>query len=344
VARHRSPEGRRAHLEPPLSPALAAAGVGGAYRTVAFQPPTSRSAAPAGGSSGSAGSPTDSFTSSTPVRFVAIAIAGTALAATGQHLLAQAVPTASDGAAALRAGIDDLFAPAPQPAAGPADVPATPIVTAAAADTTAFTALPTAAIGAELVAAEPVVADAADLVKAADLQRLAAEEAARAAEQEQARIAEEQRALAAREAESAAAAATATSAASATAGGGQLVDGRFTSAFGARNGRAHEGIDIAAPIGTPIHAPLAGTVVDSGPATGFGLWVRVEHADGTITTYGHVNRSLVSVGEEVEAGEVIAEVGNRGQSTGPHLHFEVTSPGGTKINPRPWLSDVGVPV
>jgi murein DD-endopeptidase MepM/ murein hydrolase activator NlpD len=82
---------------------------------------------------------------------------------------------------------------------------------------------------------------------------------------------------------------------------------------------------------------MAGTVIDSGPASGFGLWVRVRHADGTITTYGHVNRSLVTKGEQVTAGQEIAEVGNRGHSTGPHLHIEVMTPAGIKINPRPWL-------
>jgi murein DD-endopeptidase MepM/ murein hydrolase activator NlpD len=122
----------------------------------------------------------------------------------------------------------------------------------------------------------------------------------------------------------------------------QLVTGRVTSGFGARFGRAHQGIDIAAPIGTPIRAPLAGTVIESGPASGFGMWVQVRHADGTVTTYGHINRSLVRVGQEVAAGEVIAEVGNRGRSTGPHLHIEVETPGGNKINPRPWLDDHGI--
>jgi murein DD-endopeptidase MepM/ murein hydrolase activator NlpD len=122
----------------------------------------------------------------------------------------------------------------------------------------------------------------------------------------------------------------------------QLVAGRVTSGFGARFGRAHQGIDIAAPIGTPIRAPLAGTVIESGPASGFGMWVQVQHDDGTITTYGHINRSLVSVGQEVAAGEVIAEVGNRGRSTGPHLHIEVETPNGNKINPRPWLDERGV--
>ncbi len=122
-----------------------------------------------------------------------------------------------------------------------------------------------------------------------------------------------------------------------------MVTGRVTSGFGGRWGTRHEGLDIAAPIGTPIRVPFAGTVVDSGPASGFGLWVRVRHGDGTITTYGHINRSFVSKGEQVTAGQEIAEVGNRGHSTGPHLHIEVTTAAGTKINPRPWLDqhDIG---
>jgi hypothetical protein len=349
VARHRSPEGRRAHLEPPLLPRPAAAGVGDAYRTVEFRFALSPSAAPAGGAGGSASradSFTDSLTSSTPVRFVAAAIAGTALAATGQHLLVQAVPAASDGAVALRAGIDGLFGTtSPQSAPTTPDVPAAPIV--AAAETAPLAAPlvapldagPVGAIGGEPLAAEPVIADAAGLVKAADLQRIAAEESARAAEQERARAAEQERAAADREADSLAAEATA-----AAGDGVRMVEGRFTSAFGARNGRAHEGIDVAAPIGTPIHVPLDGTVIDTGPATGFGLWVRVQHDDGTITTYGHVNRSFVTDGERVEAGEVIAEVGNRGESTGPHLHFEVTADNGAKINPRPWMTEFGVSI
>jgi murein DD-endopeptidase MepM/ murein hydrolase activator NlpD len=117
----------------------------------------------------------------------------------------------------------------------------------------------------------------------------------------------------------------------------QMIRGRVTSGFGGRWGSFHQGLDIAAPIGTPIRVPLAGTVISSGPASGFGLWVRVRHADGTITVYGHINRSLVRVGQKVSAGQQIAEVGNRGQATGPHLHIEVVTPRGTKINPRPWL-------
>ncbi|MDN5918274.1 MAG: M23 family metallopeptidase, partial [Pseudonocardia sp.] len=129
----------------------------------------------------------------------------------------------------------------------------------------------------------------------------------------------------------------------AAAGGGavRILSGRVSSGFGSRGGTAHNGLDIAAPIGTPIHVPLAGTVISSGPASGFGQWVRVRHDDGTITVYGHINRSLVSVGDNVAAGQEIAEVGNRGQSTGPHLHIEVVTPGGTKINPKPWLDEHG---
>jgi murein DD-endopeptidase MepM/ murein hydrolase activator NlpD len=189
--------------------------------------------------------------------------------------------------------------------------------------------------------AELPVADAASLVKAADMQRAAAEaEAAAARAAEEAKAAE-----AARAAEEAAKAEAAKVEATETASAGgavQMVLGRVTSGFGGRWGRAHQGLDIAAPIGTPIRVPLAGTVIESGPASGFGMWVRVRHADGTVTTYGHINRSLVRKGQEVAAGAVIAEVGNRGRSTGPHLHIEVETPGGNKINPRPWLDEHGI--
>jgi murein DD-endopeptidase MepM/ murein hydrolase activator NlpD len=118
--------------------------------------------------------------------------------------------------------------------------------------------------------------------------------------------------------------------------------GRFTSGFGARWGTSHKGVDIANAIGTPIVSVADGTVIESGPASGFGMWVRVQLADGTINVYGHVNRSYVTEGQKVRAGEQIAEIGNRGESTGPHLHFEVWTPGGTKINPLPWLASRGI--
>jgi murein DD-endopeptidase MepM/ murein hydrolase activator NlpD len=121
-------------------------------------------------------------------------------------------------------------------------------------------------------------------------------------------------------------------------------DGRFTSGFGGRWGTVHQGVDLAAPIGTPIYALTDGVVEEAGTASGFGLWVVLRHPDGTRTVYGHVNRIFVEVGQRVKAGEEIAEVGNRGHSTGPHLHFEVWQRDGTKINPAPWLQEHGVPL
>jgi murein DD-endopeptidase MepM/ murein hydrolase activator NlpD len=119
-------------------------------------------------------------------------------------------------------------------------------------------------------------------------------------------------------------------------------DGNLTSVFGSRWGTSHQGIDIAGPIGTPIYALTDAVVEEAGPATGFGLWVVLRHTDGTQSVYGHVNRMFVDVGDEVEAGEEIAEIGNRGYSTGPHLHLEIWSADGTKINPTTWMRKRGI--
>lgn len=121
-------------------------------------------------------------------------------------------------------------------------------------------------------------------------------------------------------------------------------EGVLTSGFGARWGTTHLGIDLANDIGTPILAAADGVVLESGPASGFGLWVRLGHADGTTTLYGHINRSLVEEGQQVKAGEEIAEMGNRGQSTGPHLHFEVWNAEGEKLNPLRWLAEHGIDI
>ncbi|MFZ2174356.1 MAG: M23 family metallopeptidase [Rhodococcus sp. (in: high G+C Gram-positive bacteria)] len=118
--------------------------------------------------------------------------------------------------------------------------------------------------------------------------------------------------------------------------------GTFTSNFGSRWGTLHAGVDIAAPIGTPIVAVADGEVIDSGPAAGFGMWVRLKHSDGTVTVYGHINTATVTVGQKVMAGDQIATVGNRGFSTGPHLHFEVHLNGTEKIDPLPWLASRGI--
>ncbi|HEY0449584.1 M23 family metallopeptidase [Actinophytocola sp.] len=122
----------------------------------------------------------------------------------------------------------------------------------------------------------------------------------------------------------------------------QPAQGRLTSGFGARWGTTHYGLDIANRIGTPIVAVADGTVIEAGPASGFGLWVRIQHADGTISVYGHMDTFSVHEGEQVRAGEQIARMGSRGYSTGPHLHFEIWDPSGMKVNPRPWLAEHGI--
>jgi murein DD-endopeptidase MepM/ murein hydrolase activator NlpD len=131
-------------------------------------------------------------------------------------------------------------------------------------------------------------------------------------------------------------------------GGGDYVQpayGRVSSCFGARWGVTHFGVDIANSIGTPIYAATSGVVKRAGPATGFGLAVYILGDDGAVTVYGHVNQYFVNAGERVSAGEQIAEIGNRGQSTGPHLHFEVHTGGqlySNQINPVPWLNARGI--
>ena len=122
------------------------------------------------------------------------------------------------------------------------------------------------------------------------------------------------------------------------------VVGRLTSAVGPRWGTSHNGLDFANRIGIPIFAVTDGVVVESGPASGFGLWVVLRHRDGTKSVYGHINRTYVRVGERVSAGERIAEVGNRGFSTGPHLHLEIWDRDGTKLDPASWLRRRGIDV
>ncbi|WP_328657329.1 M23 family metallopeptidase [Nocardia salmonicida] len=122
----------------------------------------------------------------------------------------------------------------------------------------------------------------------------------------------------------------------------KFTSGNYTSGFGARWGVQHLGIDVAGPIGTPIYAVADGTIIEAGPASGFGMWVRVLHDDGTVTIYGHIDTATVSQGERVMAGDQIATMGNRGFSTGPHCHFEVWLNGTDKIDPVPWLATRGI--
>lgn len=104
---------------------------------------------------------------------------------------------------------------------------------------------------------------------------------------------------------------------------------RITSYYGPRWGRMHEGIDFAAPMGSPIKAVSSGRVVYSGWASGYGYVVIIEHQRGLRTLYAHNSKLLVRNGESVGKGEVISRSGNTGNSTGPHLHFEV------QVNGRP---------
>jgi murein DD-endopeptidase MepM/ murein hydrolase activator NlpD len=125
------------------------------------------------------------------------------------------------------------------------------------------------------------------------------------------------------------------------------VDGaRLTSTFGPRWGTYHYGIDLAAPMHTPEYAAADGVVLRAGSASGFGLAVYILHENGDVTVYGHMDEIQVEPGQYVEAGDQIALLGNRGQSTGPHLHFEVHRGGedGERIDPIAWLAERGVSV
>ena len=124
----------------------------------------------------------------------------------------------------------------------------------------------------------------------------------------------------------------------------KLAEGAFTSGFGPRWGSFHNGIDIANANGTPILAIMDGTVLDSGPASGYGNWIRIQHDDGTISLYGHMESLDVSTGQRVHAGQKIAGMGNLGFSTGTHLHSEVHPGGGGPVDPAAWLAERGIHV
>lgn len=114
--------------------------------------------------------------------------------------------------------------------------------------------------------------------------------------------------------------------------------GVLTSGFGRRWGRPHRGIDIAAPIGTPIMAAAAGQVIFAGwNSGGFGNLVKIRHADGSVTYYAHNHRIWVRTGDLVQQGQQVAEMGSTGRSTGPHLHFEIRPDGKTATNPIAYL-------
>ena len=152
-------------------------------------------------------------------------------------------------------------------------------------------------------------------------------------------LAEEIEAL---EAESAALAATIRSAGSVSTGAPSAsglvwpVSGPVTSGFGPRWGRMHEGIDIAVPEGTSVGAAAAGVVIYAGWLGGYGNLVVVDHGGGLSTAYAHNSAFAASVGDSVSQGEVIAYSGNTGNSSGPHVHFEVRV-NGSAVDPLGYL-------
>ncbi|MBE2315666.1 peptidoglycan DD-metalloendopeptidase family protein [Solirubrobacter sp. CPCC 204708] len=122
-------------------------------------------------------------------------------------------------------------------------------------------------------------------------------------------------------------------------GSGEMIwptNGAFTSPFGQRWGRLHAGIDIGAPEGTPIRAALSGKVVLMGWTGGYGNYTCIQHGGALSTCYAHQSRYGTSLGANVSKGEVIGYVGNTGNSTGAHLHFE-TRVGGNPVNPMSYL-------
>ncbi len=123
------------------------------------------------------------------------------------------------------------------------------------------------------------------------------------------------------------------------------VAGQITSGFGYRSHpitgerKFHKGIDISAPLGTPIMAVETGTVLEAGwDNSGYGNVVKLLHPDGSITLYAHANRLLVQKGQTVQKGDAIAEVGSTGLSTAPHLHFEILPDGRNVADPLQYLA------
>lgn len=120
------------------------------------------------------------------------------------------------------------------------------------------------------------------------------------------------------------------------------VSGTITSPFGYRRNpfgggmEFHQGLDIAAPMGTTITAAASGTVISAGWYGGYGNYILVDHGGGMATGYGHCSQIFVSVGQQVQKGQAIGAVGSTGASTGPHLHFEVRI-GGKPVDPAAYL-------
>jgi murein DD-endopeptidase MepM/ murein hydrolase activator NlpD len=119
-----------------------------------------------------------------------------------------------------------------------------------------------------------------------------------------------------------------------------------SSSYGMRNHpvlggmRAHKGIDLAAPTGTPVYATADGTIGRADWFSSYGLYVAIEHGSDLETRYAHMSRLAVAAGQHVKKGDVIGYVGTTGRSTGPHLHYEVRV-GGAAVNPIPYMAETG---
>lgn len=109
--------------------------------------------------------------------------------------------------------------------------------------------------------------------------------------------------------------------------------------FGRHGREVHDGIDLAAPVGTLVKTAGPGTVVYAGEQRGYGLIAIVEHPNGLTTLYAHNHDLRVKTGQQVRAGQVIASVGESGRTTGPHLHFEVRRDG-VPVDPIPHLGPI----
>ncbi len=120
--------------------------------------------------------------------------------------------------------------------------------------------------------------------------------------------------------------------------------GAITSTFGTRENpfdgagvETHKGLDIRGPIGAPVKAMAKGQVIFAGERGGFGNCIMLKHGNGFETLYGHLSKILVRLGQKIEIGQQIGQIGSTGRSTGPHLHYEIHRDG-QKINPASYLT------
>jgi murein DD-endopeptidase MepM/ murein hydrolase activator NlpD len=120
---------------------------------------------------------------------------------------------------------------------------------------------------------------------------------------------------------------------------GLPVAGQVSSGFGMRHGRPHPGVDLRAPVGTPVHAAASGSVVFAGRYYHYGLMIEIEHQDGSRARYAHLSRFApgLTAGREVRGGEQIGAVGRTGRTTGAHLHVELRR-NGRPVDPWPWMT------